>query len=222
MKATIHQPEFLPWLGFFDRIKESDVFVILDDVGYQKNGFINRNKIKTKQGSEWMTVPVKDRSPNKKINEVLIDNEKPWRQKILSQLQEHYSHAPSFAKQYDVMEKTFKKSWEKITDLDTYLIKECLHFLGLKNEIKISSQMHLEGQGTERLVKICQALGADKYLSGPGGKEYMDLSLFEKAGIKVIFQEFSHPEYQQQFQSQGFLPGMSVIDFLFNSRGIIA
>ncbi len=218
MKVTIHQPEFLPWLGFFDRIVKSDVFVILDDVGYQKNGFINRNRIKTQKGFQWMTIPVKDRSSNKKINEVLIDNQNPWQQKILSLLKENYKDTPFLKKYYDFMEKTFSKKWEKISDLDIYLIKECLNFLGSKKEIKISSEMNFSGSSTARLVNICKAVGADEYISGSGGKLYMDISLFEKSGIKVVFQEFSHPNYQQQFEGNGFLPGMSIIDFMFNSK----
>ncbi len=216
MIITIHQPEYLPWLGFFDRIQKSDVFVVLDDVGYQKNGFINRNRIKTKDGAKWLTIPVKDRSPNKKINEVVIDNGKNWKDSQLSLIRVNYFSAPYFKEYYDFLEDAFSKTWDTIADLDFYLIESIINFLGIQTKITKSSDLKVKGEKTERIVNICKNFGADTYLSGPGGKNYMDLSLFEKEGIKVIFQEFLHPQYQQQFMEKGFLPHMSVIDLLFN------
>lgn len=213
---TIHQPEFLPWLGFFDRIKKSDIFVILDDVGYQKNGFINRNRIKTGKGPQWITIPVRGRSPNLKINEIFIDNSKKWSSKILASLQDNYHDAPFFEKYFIFFEKTFDKEWEKIIDLDIYLIKNMCGFLGIKLDIKVASQMNISGAKTERLVNICKTVSADTYLSGPGGKNYMDLSLFEKNGIKVIFQDFKHPQYSQMFSMKEFMTNLSIIDLLFN------
>jgi len=219
MIITIHQPEYLPWIGFFDRINKSDIFVILDDVGYQKNGFINRNKIKTKDGWQWLTIPVKGRSFNKKINEVLIDNGKDWQKKHISLLKDNYSKASYFKEYYSFLEKTFSKNWENISDLDIYLIKNITDFLEIRTKIEKASILGVESEKTNRLVDICKKFKADTYLSGPGGKNYMDLNLFKKQGIKVVFQEFSHPEYSQQFIEKGFLHGMSVMDLLFNTGG---
>lgn len=213
MTITVHQPEYLPWLPFFDRIQKADLFVILDDVGYQKNGFINRNKVKTKDGWAWLTIPVQGRSPHKNINEVLIDNSKNWQKKQLLTIKEHYSNSPYFNDYYPFFEKTFSRKWEKISDLDIYLIKSIIGFLGITPKIEITSEQKLKGKATERLIDICKKFKADIYLAGPGGKGYMDLVAFEKADIKVVFQEFSHPSYRQQGE---FLPGMSVIDLLFN------
>lgn len=222
MIVTIHQPEYLPWISFFDRVQKSDVLVILDNVGYQKNGFINRNKIKTRSTSSgqagwtWLTIPVLGRSPNKKINEIFIDNTSGWQQKHLSLLRENYSLSDYFNNYYGFLEETFSKKWDKISELDIYLIENIVDFLGLKTKIKIASSMNIEGQLTERLVEICRSLGADTYLSGPGGKDYMDLKLFEGENIRVIFQDLISPTYNQQFMENGFLPGMSIIDLLFN------
>ncbi len=225
MIATIHQPEYLPWLGFFDRICKSDIFVVLDDVGYQKNGFINRNKIKTAKGGQWITVPVKGRSPNLKINEVFIDNEKKWQEQQLGLLDTNYSKAPHFRDYFPFFEDAFLKKWDKISDLDFYLIENILKFLDVKVKIAKSSDLKIEGKSAERLVNILKHFGAGTYLSGPGGKNYMDLSLFKKDGIEVVFQEFSHPKYFQQFAEKGFLPYMSVVDLLFccgpDSKNII-
>ncbi len=216
MTITIHQPEYLPWLGFFDRIQNSDIFIILDDVGYQKNGFINRNRIKTKDGAKWLTIPVKDRSPNKKINEVVIDNNQNWKDSQLSLIKINYSSAPYFKEYYNFLENTFSRKWDKVADLDFYLIENIIKFLNINTKVVKTSDLKIKGEKTERIINICKRFGADTYLSGPGGKNYMDLSFFKKEGLKVIFQEFAQAEYKQQFMDKGFLPHMSIIDLLFN------
>lgn len=213
---TIHQPEYLPYLGFFDRIIKSDVFVILDDVGYQKNGFINRNKIKTADGWQWLTVPVSNRSPNQKINEVLIDNQKKWKDDQWKTLCYNYSKALFFKTYADFFEDVFKKEWISISDLDIYLIENIARMLGLEKRIEKSSIYDIKGTATERLVNICKKFGADTYLSGTGGKGYLELEKFKKESINVVFQEFKHPDYPQQFMKKGFLSNLSIIDLLFN------
>lgn len=213
---TVHQPEYLPWTGFFDRILKSDLFVILDDVGYQKNGFINRNKIKTADGWQWLTVPVIGRSPHLKINEVLIDNSSDWGKNQWKALYCNYSKAPYFKQYAEFFEKSLSKKWELISELNIHLISGILKITGVEKKIKKTSEMKIEGVRTERLVNIARAVGADAYLSGPGGKGYMELEKFEKAGIRVVFQEFKNPGYNQQFMKNGFLPGLSIVDLLFN------
>ncbi len=213
---TIHQPEYLPYLGFFDRIGKADVFIVLNDVGYQKNGFINRNKIKTAQGWQWLTVPVSNKSPNQKINEVLIDNQKKWRNDQWKTLCYNYSKAPFFRTYADFFEDVFKKEWVLISDLDTYLIENIVKTLGLKKRIEKSSACDIRGTATERLINICKKFDANTYLSGVGGRGYLELEKFKKENINVVFQEFKHPNYFQQFMKKGFLPNLSIIDLLFN------
>ena len=112
--VTIHQPEYLPWIGFFDRIYQTDIFVILDDVQYQKNGFINRNKVKNYNGWQWITVPVEGKSTRKNINEVIISNQEEWGEKQWKCLLYNYSRAPYFKKYADFFEEVFKKKWNLI------------------------------------------------------------------------------------------------------------
>ena len=221
MIVTIHQPEYLPWIGFFDRISKADIFVILDDVQYQKKGFINRNRIKTSQGWQWLTVPVKERESLKKINEKEIDNQTDWRQNHWKSLFYNYKKASYFKQYADFFEDIYKQNWNFLTDLDIYLIKNIMNMLGLKKEIRKSSLLKIEGKADDLLVNICKAVGADTYLSGPGPKDknyrdYMDLGKFKKQNINVVFQEFTHPAYIQQFDKQGFIPNLSIIDLLFN------
>ena len=218
MKVIIHQPEYLPYLAFFERMLETDIFVALDDVGYQKNAFINRNKIKTQQGSKWITVPVQGRSPNKKINEVLIDNSQNWQESILDKIKFSYNKAPYFKEVFSLLEEAFEKKWQKICDLDIFLIKKINEYLGINAKIIKSSDLNVGGQGTERLINILKELKADEYLSGPGTDKGhgVEKAEFKKQGIKVNIKEFSNTKYKQQFEEQDFLPYMSIIDLLFN------
>jgi len=216
MIVTVHQPEYLPYIGFFDRISKADVFVILDDVQYQKNGFINRNKIKTFDGWQWLTVPVKHREGCKKINEVEIDNQTDWKSKHWKALLYNYNKAPHFKKYADFFEKTYNQNWDLLADLDIYLIENIMNMLKIKKQIKISSHLKAQGKADDLLVDICKELGAGTYLSGPGGKEYMDLGKFKKENINVVFQEFAHPIYTQQFGE--FISNLSIIDLLFNNE----
>ena len=216
MIITIHQPEYLPYIAFFDRISKADVFVVLDNVQYQKNGFINRNKIKTSNTWQWLTVPVKQREALKSINKIEIDNQTDWKSKHWKALLYNYNKAPYFKKYSDFFEKTYKQNWGLLVDLDIYLIKNIMDMLGLKKEIKISSLLNAKGKADDLLVNICKELEADTYLSGPGGRGYMDLEKFKKQNINVVFQEFSHPIYAQQFGE--FIPNLSIIDLLFNDN----
>jgi len=217
MIVTIHQPEYLPYIGFFERLAETDIFVILDDVGYQKNGFINRNKIKTKTGEKWITVPVLGRSPNKKINNVLIDNSKNWGASHWGSLFSAYSKTPYFYKYADFFKEVYSKKWELISDLDIYLIENINKFLGIDAKILKSSEMNIKDTSTERLVKICQKLNADVYISGPGNEEHqVENDKFSKNKIGIEIRKFADLRYSQAFPELGFLPYMSIIDLLFN------
>lgn len=215
--VTIHQPEYLPYIGFFGRVASADAFVILDDVNYQKNGFINRNKIKTKFGEKWITVPVIGRSPHKKINNVLIDNSKNWGASHWGSVLAAYARTPYFDRYADFFKDAFSRKWEKISDLDIYLIENINKFLGIRAKILKSSDMDIKDVSTERLIKICQKLNAGVYISGPGNEEHqVEKDKFAKQKIAIQVGEFSGLVYRQAFPEAGFSPLMSIIDLLFN------
>ena len=213
MICAIHQPQFLPWLGYFAKIAQSQTFVFLDDVQYKKNEWQNRNRVRIADGWQWLTVPVKYKF-GQKINEIFIDNSQDWRAKHWQALITNYQRAPYFKDYRDFFQEVYQQEWEYLAKFNIYLIEEIMRFLGLKKEMKKSSDLRVEGKKTERLVEICKALGADTYLSGSGAKDYLNLKLFEKVNIKVIFQNFLHPIYRQNYP--GFEPNMSIIDLLFN------
>lgn len=214
MIVAVHQPQYLPWLGYFDKMRRADVFCYLNDVQYKKNEWQNRNRIKTAQNWQWITVPVRYRFPEK-INEVQINNTTHWSKKHLQALITNYSRAPYFKAYISIFEDIFSKEWELISELNVYLIERLRSVLDIQEKrTVISSDLNLRNDPTDRLIDICKALGADTYLAGQGGVDYMDLERFKKNGLKLIIQEFNHPIYPQLFKD--FQPHLSVVDLLFN------
>ena len=214
MIVAIHQPQYLPWLGYFDKIRRADVFCFLDNVQYKKNDWQNRNRLKTARGWQWLTVPVHYRFPQK-ISEVTINNAARWKNKHLQALISNYSRAPFFNENSDIFEQAYSENWESISDLNIFLITRLGAALGLGHKPYVkASDFELSDGSTNRLVDICKKLKADTYLSGQDGVNYMSMDSFERSGIRVIIQDFQHPVYPQVFGD--FQPRMSVVDLLFN------
>jgi hypothetical protein len=225
MVIGILQPGYLPWLGFFEQMHNSDVFVIYDDVQYDKEGWRNRNRIKTANGIQWLTVPVLLKgSDSQMILDVRIDNKTNWRKKHLAAIRQSYSKAPCFKDYIDIFEDAYARDWDSLVALDMYFIQtlaECLG-MGHKNIVR-SSTLNIQGDRIERLIKICEFFGADVFYEGASGKNYIDERDFLARGVKVEFQNYLHPAYRQLYND--FTPNLSVIDLLFNrgkeSLGII-
>jgi WbqC-like protein family len=214
--AVIHQPQYLPYLGFFDKLQQGDIFIVMDSVQFQRRGIQHRNKIKTSKGEQWLTVPVFHSSrEEERINEVQIDSELPWSRKHWNTLLTNYSPAPYFDKYADKLQELLTKEWSNLCQLDMALIQWVMEILGIDKPIVYLSSLGVEGSKSELLINACKAVGADTYLSGSGGKRYMDLSDFEAAGIDVIWQEFNSPSYTQIFPELGFIPNLSILDTLF-------
>jgi hypothetical protein len=212
--AAIHQPQYLPWLGYFDKIRRADVFCYLDDVQYKKNDWQNRNRIKSAQGWQWLTVPVRYRFPQK-LNEVAVNNAVNWKNKHFQTLISNYNRTPFFKAYAALFEQIYSQDWEFLSELNIALIEGLKAVFGLgRTETVKSSDFSLRQDPTERLIDICRELKADTYLSGPDGVKYMDLERFKQSGILVVIQEFAHPVYPQLFS--GFQSHMSVVDLLFN------
>lgn len=214
MIVAVHQPQYLPWIGYFDKMRRADVFCYLNDVQYKKNEWQNRNRIKTAQDWQWLTVPVQYRFPEK-INEVRINNTTQWSKKHLQALKTNYSRAPYFKAYISIFEDTFSRDWELISELNIHLIERLKDALQMQEKkTVISSELTLREDPTDRLIDICKVLGADTYLAGQGGADYMDMARFEKNGLKLILQEFAHPVYSQLFGD--FQSHLSIVDLLFN------
>ena len=214
MIVAVHQPQYLPWLGYFDKMDRADLFVLLDTVQFKKNEWQNRNRIKTAHGWQWLTVPVAYRFPQR-INQVKITPRTHWARKHLLALRTNYSKAPYFLDYFDPFEKIVSKPWQEIATLNIRLVRALAELLVIPTPLRLASELDDFPEGPdERLIAICRHLGAEVYLAGMGGKGYMNLEKFEKAGIEVRFQQFKHPVYPQLYGD--FLPNLSVADLLFN------
>lgn len=217
MIVGIHQPEHLPWLGFFHKMYLSDIFVMLDNVQFEKNNFQNRNRIRTSNGFCWITVPVltKGRS-SQLINEVSINPlEKDWSQKVGLTLEQNYRKAPFFVDYAPFLREIFlEQKWHKLVDLNITIINQLAEWLGIKTSLFLASDMGVAGKSTDLLLTICRELKASAYLSGKVGRNYLDESKFTEKNIQVFYQNFVHPVYKQQYRP--FEPQMSVIDLLMN------
>jgi len=214
MLVAIHQPQYLPWLGYFDKMLKADVFCYLDSVQYKKNEWQNRNRIKTAAGWQWLTVPVTYRYPQR-IGEVGIDNRSDWARKHLQALSTNYRRAPFFEKYFPAIEAVLSRRWESIAALNLSLI-ECLReILGIADKSAVqASRIKASDDPTDRLIDICQSLGGDSYLAGAGADGYMDLEKFRQRGIRVATQDFQHPVYPQLYN--GFQEQLSIVDLIFN------
>ena len=212
--VAIHQPQYLPWLGYFDKLDRCDVFCLLDTVQYKKNEFQNRNRIKTTDGWQWLTVPVTYRFPQR-IEEVGVNQTVDWQRKHLQALKTNYSKAPFFETYYGRFEELYQQSYEFLVQANVACIQFLMKLLGLERKLVLASSLPVETEDpTLRLVEICKKLGGDFYLSGRDGANYMDIDRFAGHQIDILFQDFQHPQYPQCFGT--FEPNMSVVDLLFN------
>lgn len=209
--VAVHQPNYLPWLGYFQKIATSDVFVFLDDVEYTSNSWINRNKIKTPDGWTWLTVPVRDSTGP--IEEVRIADD-GWRTVHRKSLQQNYGKADGFDEAIDLFEEAYARSWDSLCELNVHLIRSIADRLGLDCRFVRSSSLDVDATKTERIVRLCSELDADRYLSGTGARSYLEPQAFEAAEIDLEFQSLDHPRYEQRFD--GFIAELSIVDPLFN------
>lgn len=186
MIVTIHQPEHFPYMGFFQKMKRADVFVVLDNVKFRKNYFQNRNKIKTKSGNEdWITVPVEGSAPSKEIKDVMTSKDFVWRRKIIKKIQENIG-----------IDASQIYSHSKLIDINMASIRWCMEKLEIKKEILFSSELGVDGEKSLLLSNIVKKVGATKYVSGPSGKDYLDMSLFQDIEV-----EFFEPNVENYYSS---------------------
>ena len=209
------QPNYLPWLGFFHKVSLSDKFIFVDTVQYEKKGVTNRNKIKTANGEQWLTVPVLTKGKfEQKVNEIEINNAEQWPKKHWKSIELNYRKAPYFSQYSQFFEEVYQKKWGKLSELNETIIRHIFNVLGIKVEIFKASDINPVGEKTMLLIDICRKVGADTYLSGRGAMKYVDEGLFRQNGLNHMFQDFQHPVYKQLHSE--FIPNISIIDLLFN------
>ncbi|MFB6356667.1 MAG: WbqC family protein [bacterium] len=223
-----HQPNFLPYAGFFHKMMNCDRFVLVDNVefvGKGEFGWIHRNKIRIHNKDEhWLTVPVLQKGRyHQDINEVEINNDEPWRRKHWKAIYLNYKDAPYFDNYADELEQIYEQEWEKLVNLNIRLLKWARNCLNIDVPMTVSSDEGITGESTQLVINLTKDLGGDRYLSGMHGRDYLDRELIEQSDVTVEFQDYEPVEYPQQ--QDGFVPYLSIVDILFNcgpdSRDVI-
>ncbi|MDC0893238.1 WbqC family protein [Pseudomonadales bacterium] len=217
MILSAHQPVYLPWLGLFHKIALADCFCIFDIAQYQKRDFNNRNRIKTADGSMLLTVPVNAKGRfDDQIKNTKIAHDQ-WKSQHFKAIYFNYKKAPFFNNYIDELEAIyFGKEYSYLSDLNTTMLKFFLEKLGITAKIITASDYSFVGKKSNLVLNMCQSLQAEKIIFGENGRDYVDTASFRESGIEVFFQNYSHPEYKQCFQKDGFLSHLSIIDLLFN------
>jgi len=215
-RIAIMQPAYLPWLGYFDLMDQADVFVLLDSVSFEKSSWQQRNRIKTAQGLQWLTVPVRRRF-GQLISEVEIKTPAFWK-KHLRALEINYHRTPYFQAYFPALGRVYEQAAEstRLVDLDIRLIEWLASTFGIGTPIVKSSTLKVQGKRTALVASICERLGCSTYLSPLGAAVYLlnELAEFSERGIEVLFHHYDHPFYRQLYEP--FLSHASVIDLLFN------
>lgn len=216
MIVTIHQPEHLPWLGFFHKMRRADRFVILDNVQYRTNYFQNRNRVLGANGPFWLTVPVRSRGHvASSIADIVIDDSQAWGERHRKSLEACYGRHPHFRRYADVLRTILDSPWQRLADLNLAIIEAFRSALDIGTPMVRASELGVEGRGSELLLAICERMGAATYLSGPSGRDYLDESLFANRGIAVQYHEFHHPVYPQRHANE-FVSHLTALDALAN------
>jgi hypothetical protein len=216
MRIAIIQSCYVPWRGFFDLIGRCNEYVIFDQTQYVKRHWHNRNRIKTAAGLQWLTIPVISKGRYEQpIDEVEI--EKPWTEKHWRALELSYRRAPFFEALAPTVRGWYERAdnEKRLTEVNALFLREIASLLGLGTRIVRDTAYPIQGAKTERLLGIAQAAGADRYLSGPSARAYLDEAMFAASGIRVEWMRYdSYPEYPQLHGA--FEPAVSVLDLLFN------
>ncbi len=213
MRLGIHQNNFLPFWGYFYKMSKCDIFVLLDNVQFEKNCYTNRTMIKTPQGEHWLTLPIIRAFPQL-IKDVELLNYPKEKEKHLRTIELNYKKAKYFDYLFSELKEILEKDWKYLSELNIELIKLLKDKLGIKTRLEIASDYNFKGKSTDLLTNICKHFKADTYLSGKGGAEYQEENKFKEAGIKLEYTDFVHPVYPQLWGN--FIPNLSIIDFLFN------
>ena len=221
MLVAIHQPTFLPWLGYFDRMARADLFVLLDHVQFERRNYQNRTRIRLEDEARWLTVPVVQLSQKEKIIDKRVDNpegEGPrwWGPSAFATLRYAYRKAPFFDDYAPRLREILETRWDKLLDLNLATLEYLRDILQIRTPMVRSSTLPCEGQRSELLLDICQRVGASAFFGGMGGsRDYLDHAAFAEAGMGVQWQRFDHPRHAQCGDAE-FIPGLSAVDLLFN------
>lgn len=222
MIVAAHQPHYLPWLGYLDKLAKADRFVVMDDLQYEDQNYQNRQRLKLNDGPHWFTVPLlrgvqTDRIVDKKIDNTGHGSRHHWQRRTWRTLQIHYGRAPHFAHYATELEILFTRRWSWLIDLQLYVLDLACAWLSITTPITRASTLHLRGAKTDRILDFCEKTGAKVYLTGAGGSTgYLDTDKLAASGVTTMWQRFTHPTYPQRYPACGFVSHLAFIDLLLN------
>lgn len=215
MLVTIHQPNFLPWLGFFDKMADADLLVVLDSVPFERRGYQNRVRVKGPAGGQWLTAPVTSAGRyGENIDQVRLDRSVPWARTHRQTLGQFYRKAPGYAAGQEVLDTLYGEEPERLVDLTVPAIARLAGALDIATPMVSALALGVPGRRSELLCGLVRRVGGTAYLSGPAGHDYLDEDVFHRHGIEVRYHDFRAFEYPQRFGP--FEPGLSALDYLFN------
>jgi len=210
--VAIHQPHYLPWLGYLHRMAQADLFIVLDHVQFERGNYQNRTQVRVNGAAHWLTVPVVQRSQKERIDEKLIDTRQDWDAGHFETLRRAYGQAAVAP-----LRAIYETPWERLVDLNDAMLQFLRARFGIRTPLINSSELDVKGAKSELVLNLCLAVGADALLVGLGGsRRYLDRGAFAAAGVELVFQEFTHPVYAQRGPG-AFIPGLSAVDMLFNN-----
>ena len=211
--VSMHQSQYLPWPPFFKKMALADTFVLMDTVQFQKNGLQNRNKINSANGEFWLTIPV-----NSKLSESILEKhtvDTRWKKKHLQSIRSSYSKARYFDCYFDKLERIISSASMNLSHINYELICFLRSVLGIKNDMVLLSDLPVMGHKSELIIEACRALQATHYISGSGGKSYLDKTLFSNSEINLTFFSSEPPSYNQMHPPTY---GLSILDWLFQDE----
>lgn len=217
MLVAIHQPHYLPWLGYLHRMARADLFIVLDHVQFERGNYQNRTQVRVNGLPHWLTVPVQQRSQKERIVEKAIDNSKAWSLSHFETVRRAYASAGYFGRYATELRALYDCQWERLADFDAATLEFLRRAFDIRTPLVRSSDLEgIEGAKSELVLNLCKAVGASALLVGLGGsRKYLDRAAFAQAGIELVMQAFTHPVYPQR-GAQPFTPGLSALDLLLN------
>lgn len=214
--VTIHQPNYLPWIGLFSKASQANCFIVNDTAQYVSSGVTNRNKVRTRAGWCYLTVPVDHSFYDARIIDVLLPPDRKWREKHWQTICCNYARTRFFKDHAPFFEQLYREDFDYLWQINEKVFLYLLDCFRIEVEVLKYSQMDVDPRlkKTDLVVACLQQAGADIYLSGPSGKKYLEVEKFARNHIALEFSRFEHPTYRQRYP--GFEPNMSAIDLLFN------
>jgi hypothetical protein len=221
MIVAAHQPHYMPWLGYLDKMAKADLFVVMDDLQYEAQNYQNRQRVKLHSGAQWLTVPLERGAQSDRICDKRIDNSgshrQHWQRRTWLTLEVNYRRAPFWSKYADELYAIYAQPWVSLLELDMAMLALARKWFDIRTPIVRASALRLTGRKTDRLIDLCRKTGARCYLSGGGGSTgYLDVERMGRAGIGVVWQHFEHPRYPQRYPEVGFISHLGFIDMLLN------